>query len=337
MANALPAYRAGNVEAQAMPLDPSAKRILTMVAAGAADRASLTPDEMRKSMLRLSEMLDARDVSIARATDLVLPGPAGELKARLYDSAPAQDRSPGLIYFHGGTGVFGAVETHEGLCRMLANSSGCRILSIDYRLAPEHPFPAAVDDAYASVCWAATHARALGIDKARLAVGGDSSGGTLATVVCQLARAAGGPDLALQFLLCPVTDLRCETQSRRNYGSGYFFDMQTLDWAIGLYCPDHATDAEFHDPRLSPMRARDLSRLPPALIHTAEFDPLRDEGRAYADRLAEANVKVHYECHAGMIHHFYAMAGAIPRARAAIEAMGTALRDALAYEVAKQN
>ncbi len=316
-----------------MPLDPSAKRILNMIAAGGADHAALTPDKIRTSMLHLSEILDARDVPIARTENLVLPGPSSDLRARLYDPAPAQaTQTPGLVYFHGGTGVFGAIETHEGLCRLLANASGCRILSIDYRLAPEDPFPAAVDDAFASLCWAAGQALALGIDPNRLAVGGDSSGGTLAAVVCQLARAAHGPRIALQFLLCPVTDLRCETELRKEFGSGYFLDMQTLDWAIGHYCPDQTKD--LGDPRLSPLRADDLSDLPPALIHTAEFDPLRDEGKAYANRLAEASVDVHYECHAGMIHHFYAMAGAIPRARTAIEAMGAALRNALAADAA---
>jgi acetyl esterase/lipase len=234
--------------------------------------------------------------------------------------------SAGLVYFHGGMGVFNNIETHDGLCRMLANSSGCRIVSVEYRLAPEHPFPAAVEDSRFATEWACNHAAELRIDPARIAIGGDSHGATLAIGVCRLARRDGGPHLALQFLLCPVTDLSRESESRRALADGYFINPATLAWATRLYA---GTGADLSNPMISPLRADDFAGFPPAHVHTAEFDPLRDEGKAYADALVAAGVKVRYRCHEGMIHHFYAMAGAIPNARAIVEAAGAGVREAL--------
>jgi acetyl esterase/lipase len=210
---------------------------------------------------------------------------------------------------------------------MLANDSGCRVISVDYRLAPEHKFPAAVEDSYAATRWVSEHALLLGIDRERIAVCGDSAGGTLAAVVCQLARQTGGPSIALQVLFCPVTDLSVETDSRKAYGEGYFFDRTTIDWALRHYCP---AGMDLRDPRISPLCASDLAGLPPAHIHTAEFDPFRDEGKAYADRLESAGVKVRYTSHIGMIHHFYGMAGVIPYARLAMRAAGSAIKESLA-------
>jgi acetyl esterase len=224
-----------------------------------------------------------------------LPGPGGPLPVRVYTPAPAVNTtSGGIVYFHGGAGVFCSVKTHDGLCRMLANSSGCRVVSVEYRLAPEHPFPAAVEDSYFATRWTAEHAGELGIDPARLAVAGDSAGATLATVVCRLANERGGPNLALQLLFCPVTDLASESASRIALATGYFIERTTLQWAMDVYCPP-GVDRE--DARISPLRAADLSGLPPAHIHTAEFDPMRDEGNAYAHRLVKAGVKVHFVCH----------------------------------------
>ena len=233
---------------------------------------------------------------------------------------------PGLLYFHGGAWVFCDLDTHDGLCRLLANASGCRVVSVGYRQAPEHKLPAAIDDSYAAAAWFGEHASALAIDPGRLAVGGDSAGGTLAATVCQLARKNGGPDFALQVLLCPKTDIRADTESRRKFAKGYFFDQSTLDWALRHACPP-GLDAR--DVRVSPLLATDFSGLPPAEIHTAEFDPLRDEGKAYATRLKSAGVKVRYTCHEGMIHHFYGMAGVIPYARTAMQTIGGAIKEAL--------
>jgi acetyl esterase/lipase len=212
---------------------------------------------------------------------------------------------------------------------MLANASGCRVVSIGYRLAPEHQFPAAVEDSYAAVSWVFAHASTLGIDPLHIGVVGDSAGGGLAATVCQRASRDRGPKIALQVLLCPVLDLAGESDSRRALANGYFLDKATLDWMIKQYCPP---GVELTDPRLSPLHATDLSGQPPTHVHTAEFDPLRDEGRAYADRLQQAGVEVRYTCHAGMIHHFYGMAGIIPYAHIAMNALGTDIRIALAHE-----
>jgi acetyl esterase len=309
-----------------MPIDPHAKRILGMVAVGKADVSRLSPDAMRQAISKLAQAVDVKNVPIGASENFEIPGPAGSIPLRIYTPAAAVGATlPALIYFHGGTGVFCSIETHDGLCRILANESGCRVISVDYRLAPEHKFPAAIDDAYAATEWVFAQRTRLGIDPERIAVGGDSAGATLAAVVCQQARRKTGPAIALQVLLCPVTDLGLNSSSRRAFSEGYFFDMAILDWALEHYL---TADADISDPRLSPLRAVDLRDLPPAHIHTAEFDPFRDDGKTYADALGRAHVPVTYTCHEGMIHHFYCMAGAIPYARVAIKGIGNSIRAA---------
>jgi acetyl esterase len=311
-----------------MPLDPFAKRFLDVVAVGGLpDPSELTPPTIRQAMVQLAQSVDAKNVPIGGIENRKLSGPGGLLPIRVY--TPLQvDRgnAPGLVYFHGGAGVFCNLDTHEGLCRILANESGCRIISVDYRLAPEYQFPAAVDDSYCVTKWAFENASELGLDPNRIAVGGDSAGGTFAAVVCQIAKQLGGPKLALQILFCPVIDVSSETQSRRAFSSGYFLDFKTITWALKHYCP---AGVDLKDPRISPLYVDEVAGLPKAHIHTAEFDPLRDEGKAYADRLQRGGVEVQYTCHQGMIHHFYAMAGAIPYARTAIKTAGQAIREAL--------
>lgn len=298
-----------------------------MVAVGKADVSRLSPDAMRQAIDRLSQAVDVKNVPIGACEDGEIPGPSDGIPLRIYTPiTTAAGALPALIYFHGGTGVFCSIETHDGLCRVLANQSGCRVISVGYRLAPEHKFPAAIDDAYAATEWVFAHHEKLGIDPKRVAVGGDSAGATLTTVVCQQAKQRTGPHIALQLLVCPVTDLGLDSPSRRAFSEGYFFDMATLDWALGHYL---TADADISDPRLSPLRAADLADLPPAHIHTAEFDPFRDDGKAYADALGRAGVPVAYTCHHGLIHHFYCMAGAIPQARVAITGIGNSVRAAL--------
>jgi acetyl esterase len=311
-----------------MPIDPHANRFLRMLAAGGfPEGADLDPGAMRAAFVRLAAAVDAKDVPTGGIDNRHIPGPLGPVAIRVYSpAASAAGELPGLLYFHGGAWVFCDLDTHDGLCRILANESGCRIVSVGYRQGPEYKMPAAIDDSYAAATWLAEHAAELAIDPRRLAVGGDSAGGTLAAAVCQLARQHGGPRFLLQVLLCPKTDVDADTHSRRAFANGYFFSRATLDWAIRHACPP---GFDLKDPRVSPLRAGDLSQQPPAEIHTAEFDPLRDEGKAYADRLAAAGVRVRYTCHSGMIHHFYGMAGIIPYARTALCAVGGAIREAL--------
>jgi len=312
-----------------MPLDPRVQDLLAMVAAAGRPKVwESSPEEARQGMVALAQALDARDVPIGQVENGELPGPAGRLRFRLYvPVAVPPGPSPGLVYFHGGGFVIGGLDTHDGLCRLLCNASGCRVISVDYRLAPEHRFPAAVEDALTATRWVAAHASELGIDPGRIAVGGDSAGASLAAVVCQLARQQGGPRPALQLLFCPGTDRSADTASSRDFAEGYLLERKAMDWFADQYL-DAGVDRR--DPRISPLLAADVADLPPAHIHTAEFDPLRDEGKAYADRLAQAGVAVRYTCHPGMIHHFYGLIEAIPYARTAVEEAGAAVREALA-------
>ena len=312
-----------------MALDPNAKKILDMLAiAGVAKVSGFSVQQMRDGFHRMAMLVDDRQVPIGKIVEGQLPGPAGPLRTRSYfPQGPIAERMPGLVYFHGGGGIFGSIDTHEGLCRMLANESGCKVVAVGYRQASEHKFPAALDDCYAATVWISEHTLQLGLDPKRIAVGGDSAGGNLAAVVCQQAKQEKGPHIALQVLFCPFLDLDADTMSSRSFDQGYFLNKATIEWMISLYCPP---GVDRSDPRLSPLRAKDVSGLPQAHIHTAEFDPLRDEGEAYARRLESAGVAVRYTCHMGMIHHFFGMAGVIPYARVAMKTAGFAIRQALA-------
>jgi len=311
-----------------MPLDPHAKRLLAMLAtAGGADPPRLTVHERREAFRKLMS-LSASDVGIGFVEDRVLPGPDGPVGIRIYTpAATTADQLSGLVYFHGGGLVAGGVDTHECVCRMLANETGCRLVLVDYRLAPEHKFPAALVDCHVATTWVLEHAADLGIIRHRIAVGGDSAGGSLAMAVCQTVRQTQAPKLAAQLLLCPITDFAAETESRRTLAEGRLLDKAAMDQDLEHYLP---AGVDATDPRISPLRASDFSGLPPAYIHTAEFDPLRDEGKAYADRLTRAGVEVKYTCHPGMVHLFYGMASVIPYARAAMKRIGAEIRRALA-------
>ncbi len=310
-----------------MPLDPGAQRFLQRLSAlNPPSALAMTVGDRRSALEHLLSFSGA-PVPIGQVVDRTVPGPAGPLSVRVY--TPLETSSailPGLIYFHGGGLVAGSLETHDGICRSLANASGCRILSVDYRLAPEHPFPAGIEDGCAAVRWIAAHTAELQIDPHRLGISGDSAGATLATVVCQQLITDGDTPLALQFLLCPIMDFRADTGSRRNYAEGYLLDKATLQHDLRHYL---GPDADPVDPRVSPLRALDVRRLPPTCIHTAEFDPLCDEGRAYAERLDRAGVTTLYRCHSGMIHLFYGMGGILPYAAVAYQAMGTDIRSLL--------
>ena len=312
-----------------MALDPRAARFLdTLAAMNPPSALALSVEERRAGLSHLLSFFGAPQ-GVAAVDQFELPGPAGSLAVRAYTPAGAHlgERLPGIVYFHGGGLVAGTLDTHDPICRSLSNASGCRVLSVDYRLAPEHPFPAAVADGCAAMEWIAGHAEELYVDPRRIGVSGDSAGATLAAVVCHAITAATRVPLAFQFLLCPIMDFAAESDSRRSLAQGYLVDRDTLEHDLKHYL---LPGNDRGDPRVSPLRAADVSHLPPTAIHTAEFDPLRDEGQMYADRLREAGVRALYRCHPGMIHLFYGLGGLIPYAGVAFAEMGADIRSLLA-------
>jgi acetyl esterase/lipase len=311
-----------------MPLDSHAKRLLDRLAATNPPSArSLTIGARRDALQHLLDFSGLRE-EVEQVENRTLPGPDAPLAVRVYTPTGAP-RAPlaALVYFHGGGLVAGSLDSHDAICRSLTNASGCRLISVDYRLAPEHPFPAAIADGYAAAAWVAAHPRELDIDADRIVLGGDSAGATLAAVVCQMAATAGHPRLALQLLICPIMDACAVTDSRRAFAEGHLLDQATLDHDLA-HCL--GPDVDRTDARVSPLRAPHVEPLPPTCIHTAEFDPLRDEGAAYAERLRLAGVKTTYRCHSGMIHLFYGMGRLIPYAATAYRLIGADIRSMLA-------
>jgi acetyl esterase len=310
-------------------LDPQARLLMDVVARKAAPAfhtldVARAREETRKLHLYCSPDLPA----VAASIDIGIPREHGDpLPARLTRPAgsTAGNPLPLLIYFHGGGWTVGDLDSYDCLCRLLANQAACAVLSVDYRLAPEHPFPAAVEDADLAVRWAADQAAQLVVDPRRIAVGGDSAGGNLAAVAAILARDRGQPPLVFQLLIYPATDQGSERPSQRQFGRGYLLDLESIRYFQHKYLR-HARD--YADWRASPLLAADLSRLPPALVITAGFDPLLDDCIAYADRLAAAGVPVEYRCYEGMIHGFITLGKVFPIAGEAIALAATALEAA---------
>lgn len=309
--------------------------LLTPRMAGVLERISrvrrqpfhaMTPAEARAVYAAGAEVLDLPRAPLPRVEDFLLPVGDGHTRpARLYASAPASvvRPSPVLLYFHGGGFVLGGLDTHDSLCRQLAVRSGGAVLAVDYRLAPEHPFPAAWDDAWAALQWLAEHGPTWGLDNGRIAVGGDSAGGTLAAATALRARDEDLP-LALQLLITPGTSDRADTGSRRMFGQGFLIDSATVTWFF-----DHAVPREHrHDPRFAPLEAPDLEGLCPALVLLAECDPVVDDGIAYADRLRMAGVTVDLEIYRGVTHDFMKMGRVLPEALEALDAAARALQGA---------
>jgi acetyl esterase len=267
-------------------------------------------------------------IPMARIESVDIPGPAGTIPARLYtDASPADELQPLLVYYHGGGWVIGDLETHDSPCRFLAAHACVQVLAVDYRLAPEHPFPAATEDAFAAYAWASANAERLGADAARIAVGGDSAGGNLAAVVCLLARDEGTSPPAMQLLIYPVTDTGRELPSRHTFREGFLLTRHDMAYYEDRYLPPGTGRS---DPRVAVLQAADLTGLPPAYVATAGFDPLRDEGEAYALRMREAGVPVALNRHPSLVHTFINLTAICPTARAAVlEACG-ALRKGLA-------
>ena len=291
-------------------LDAEARNLLDLMdAATKAGRPKLEtlPHAVgRKAVDKMSEEGEGEPPEVADVADGGFAGPASEIRFRRYRPIGAKaGLLPTLIYYHGGGFVIGNIETHDSTCRRLANKSRCQVISIDYRLAPEHPFPAPIDDGVAAFRHIRDNAESFGVDAARIAVGGDSAGGAMAAVVCQLCRDAKETGPAFQMLIYPATDSSQDSASRKAFAEGYFLSGPLMTWFWEAYVPDEDTDLA--DLRLSPLLAKDFTGLPPAFVLTAGYDPLRDEGRAYADRLIDAGVKTTYVNYPGTIHGFFSM------------------------------
>ena len=307
-----------------MPLDPQAKALLDTLPP-MPDFSTLDLALVRAGMEQGPFGVGDPPPALPRVEDRTIPGPAGELRARVY-TPEGKGPFPGLVFFHGGGFVLCSLDSHDGQCRSLAHGAGCVVVSVDYRLAPEHKFPAAPEDCYAATRWVAEHAADFDVDPTRLAIGGDSAGGNLTAVTALLARDRGGPTLRFQLLVYPVTDCAFETASYRDNAEGYFLTKSMMRWFWDHYLSD---PAHAEDPYASPLRAKDLSGLPPGLCITAEFDPLRDEGESYAERLRKAGVDVVTSRYDGMFHGFFGMAGLLDQGRRAIAEASAALRAAL--------
>ena len=311
-------------------VDPQTAGLLQLIAnSGMPGVHELSPVEARKWYLERRFFSQPEPPEVAEARDLDAEGPAGPVPLRLYRPLGSQPGTvlPALIYVHGGGFVIGNRDTHDVLCRQLANASGCAVVSVDYRLAPEAPFPAAVEDSMAATRWIHANAASLGVDPGRLAIGGDSAGGNLAAVVSILARDAGGPPLRCQLLIYPGVDLESDRPSHAANGQGYMLTRNSIDYFHNHYIQDRAHHADW---RASPMLCENLANLPPALVLTAGFDPLRDDGLAYAQRLSEAGNRVSYICFDRQIHGFITMGRVIDEANTAVHICADAVRRALA-------
>ena len=309
-------------------LDPATDVLLAQMRAGGGKPLyESTVDEVRAMVTASSEMLAGTPVEVGSIVDRTIQAGGLAIPVRIYTPSGEHRRAlPVVLYFHGGGFAAGSLDTHAPTARYLCQNANAIVVAVGYRKSPEHRFPAAVDDAIAATEWVAANAREIGGDGTRIAVAGDSAGGNLAAVVCHLAKARGGPRIAYQALFYPVVDMTLSSSpSRVQYGGGDFFlSNRDMDWFRDLYLTD---PSEASDPRASPLLAKDVSGLPPALIIAAGCDVLRDEGCAYAERLRAAGVPVEYRCFEGTIHAFMSFCGAIPMGREALSLAATRLRE----------
>jgi acetyl esterase len=312
-----------------MILDPDAERLLEMVReAGRPPLETLTPAEARVAYNASRAVTQPDPQPVAAVRNLSAPGPHGDIPLRLYvpQGAAPDEAQPALVYFHGGGWVLGDLDSHDGVCRHLSNASHCRVVSVDYRMAPEHRFPAAFDDSAAAIRYVIENAAVLGIDPACVGVGGDSAGGNLAAAMAVHAAQGALPRLAYQLLVYPVTDMGMTFDSYQRVTEGVLLTAPTMRWFIDLYLNDAA---ERSDWRASPLRAADLSGTPPAFVVTVAHDPLCDEGVAYAQRLARESVRVTHQHFSDQIHGFLTMGRIIRASPILIETMGASLRKAM--------
>jgi len=305
-----------------MPLDPQARAMLDQIPL-LSDEVVLTlePPVLRQAMAAMPGSVGPVE-EVARVESRTVPGPAGEIPVRIY--APSEARGlPALVYFHGGGFVIGSLDTHDGTCRSLANAIGCTVVSVDYRLAPEHKFPAGPEDCYAATRWVAEKGGEIGIDTSRVAIGGDSAGGNLAAVVALMARDRRGPALRHQLLIYPVANHDFETASYEENKRGYLLSREMMRWFWNHYLGE---PEQGKHPYASPLRAERLAGLPPAHVVTAEFDPLRDEGEALATRLRREGVPTTHVRYDGMIHGFFSMTAMLDAAKRAVAEAAAAVR-----------
>ena len=310
-----------------MPLDPQVQALLDAAKkAGAPELWQLSPMEARNEYRRRVERVKL-DVDIYRTEDRRIDGPAGPIALRIYTprELKSAEKLPVLVWYHGGGYVIGDLDTHDSACRVLANDADCIVVSVDYRLAPENKFPAAVEDCEVALKWVAKHAKDIHADDKRIAVGGDSAGANLATVVSVLARNAGFPAICFQLLVYPVTAPEPETKSHYAFAEGYLLTRKTITWFFEHYVRSAKDTRDF---RYAPLEADDLSSLPPALIIVAGFDPLRDEGIQYAEALIHAGNRVRLSNYESMIHGFLLMGGMVDAARRALAECAANLREA---------
>jgi acetyl esterase len=309
-----------------MPLEPQTKALIdAMQSAGMVlEFEKMTAPQARQAMEQMAAATRAPGDPVAKVENRTVPGPGGPVPIRIYHPE-GSGPFPVTIFYHGGGWVIGSIDSHDPLCRKLTNAIGCVTVSVEYRLAPEAKFPAAAEDCYAATLWTSENATALGCDPKRLAVCGDSAGGNLAAVVPLIAKDRGKPPIAYQVLMYPCTDGSLETGSMRELAEGYFLTHAAMVWFWNHYVRDH-TDRK--NPYAAPIHAPDLRGLPPALVITAEFDPLRDEGEAYAAKLRAAGVPVTCTRYDGTIHGFVSMADNLDKGKEAIKQVVSALKAA---------
>lgn len=311
-------------------LHPQARQLLQLIEdKGIPPTHTLSPAQARALYRERRAFTQPQPPEVQSVRDLAAQGPAGPIPLRMYrplGSAPSE-ALPVLVYYHGGGWVIGDLDTHDTLCRELANGADCAVVAVDYRMGPEHRFPAAVDDAVTALRWISHNAHDLALDASRIAVGGDSAGGNLAAVVAIAARDAGGPTLRLQLLVYPATDMRRAAASHTSNGQGYLLTSDTMRYFHDHYIDDPAHDLDW---RASPLLHPELSQLPPAFVLTAGYDPLRDEGLQYAQRLTEAGVTATLVCFERQIHGFLPMGKVLDEANVAVQLCAAQLRQALA-------
>ncbi len=309
-----------------MPIDPQLVPVLDGAnAPGNPGMETLDVASAREVALQMVAAMAGPRTEVASVENRTIPGPRGEIPVRIY-TPEGEGRKGVLVFFHGSGFVIYNLDSHDAECRALAQRAGVIVVSVDYRLAPEHKFPAGPEDCYAATRWASDHAEELGGDPARIAVGGDSAGGCLAAVVCHMARDRGGPELRFQLLIYPVTDCRAGHPSMQENAEGYLLTRAQMLWFIDHYL---RSPEDANDPLCSPLLASSFDALPPALVVTAEFDPLRDEGEAYAEELRAAGVAVTLHRYDGMVHGFFQMSGLLDAARASMDEAASAVRGAI--------